>query len=279
MAQEIFGFDAYAPPQVAERIGSQGLAKAALPAVTTFVLAVLAGAFIGLGALAQLLVASDASLSFGTSRLLGGLVFSLGLLLVLVAGAELFTGNLLLTLAWADGRLAPAALLRNWALVLAGNAVGAVGLAVLACAARMGDLGEGGLARQALSVAHLKASLPWDVALARALLCSVLVGLAVWMAAAGRSVADKAVAAVPPVATFVALGLEHSVANLFYFPFAIALRAQSLTGDPAGALHGADVIANLGVVIAGNVLGGAGLVALVYAFIYRRAKPDPNRPG
>jgi formate/nitrite transporter len=254
---------------VAERIEGLGVAKARLPLAPMLLLAVLAGAYIGFGSLFFLLVTSDPSLSFAAARVLGGLVFSLGLLTVVVAGAELFTGNHLLAMAWADGRLRTGEVLRNWAVVCAGNALGAGLLAWAVAGADLGSLNGGRLAQQAMKVAQAKADLPADVAFLRGVLCNVLVCLAVWMAAAGRSVVDKAVAVVPPVTAFVALGFEHSVANFFFFPLALLLEptaaAAGLPAPGAGAILG-----NLLPVIAGNLVGGSVLVAGVYWVVYRR---------
>jgi formate/nitrite transporter len=273
MAGEIFGFDAFSPREVAARIETIGVAKARMPLRTTLMLAVLAGGFIGLGSIAFLLVASDPALSFAVSRTLGGAVFSLGLIMVVVAGAELFTGNNLLAMAWAEGKVGARELLRNWIVVCLGNLAGAGALAALVLLADTASLNGGLVARKAVEVAAAKAVLPWDVAFARGALCNVLVCLAVWMAAAGRSVTDKVVAIVPPIAAFVALGFEHSIANMFFFPLAIGLLA--LDGSLL-ALPGADAIGwlamarNLAPVIAGNLVGGSVLVALVYWVIYRR---------
>jgi formate/nitrite transporter len=253
---------------VAERIEGLGVAKARLPLAPMLLLAVLAGAYIGFGSLFFLLVTSDPSLSFAAARVLGGLVFSLGLLTVVVAGAELFTGNHLLAMAWADGRLRTGEVLRNWAVVCAGNALGAGLLALAVAGADLGAMNGGRLAQQALKVAAAKAALPWDVALLRGVLCNVLVCLAVWMAAAGRSVVDKAVAVVPPVTAFVALGLEHSVANFFFFPLALLLEPGAAAGLPAPGMGA--ILENLLPVIAGNLVGGSVLVAGVYWVVYRR---------
>lgn len=273
MAGEIFGFDAFSPREVAARIETIGVAKARMPLRMTLMLAVLAGGFIGLGSIAFLLVASDPSLSFAVSRTLGGAVFSLGLIMVVVAGAELFTGNNLLAMAWAEGKVGTRELLRNWILVCLGNLAGAGALAALVLLADTAALNGGLIAQKAVEVAAAKAALPWDVAFFRGVLCNVLVCLAVWMAAAGRSVVDKVVAIVPPIAAFVALGFEHSIANMFFFPLAIGLLARDAS---LSALAGADAIGwlamanNLAPVIAGNLLGGSVLVALVYWVIYRR---------
>ena len=272
MAGELFGFDAFSPREVAGRIETIGVAKANLPLRSMFMLALLAGGFIGLGSIAFLLVASDAAMSFAASRILGGAVFSLGLMMVVVAGAELFTGNNLLAMAWAEGRVGTRALLRNWTVVGLGNLVGAGGLALLVLLADTASVNGGLLARKAVELAAAKAALSWDVAFVRGVLCNVLVCLAVWMAAAGRSVVDKTVAIVPPITAFVALGYEHSIANMFFFPLAIGL----IAGDPAlAALPGAGAVGwtamakNLIPVIAGNLVGGSVLVALVYWVIYR----------
>jgi formate transporter len=266
----LFGFDAFSPKEVAARIETAGVAKARLPLPAMALLALLGGVYIGFGALMFLLVMADPTLPFAVARVLGGLVFSLGLLTVVVAGAELFTGNHLLAIAWADGRLRTGEVLRNWAVVGAGNALGAAALALAVAWAGLGAFNGGQLAQQALKLAQAKAALPWDVALVRGLLCNVLVCLAVWMAMAGRSVVDKAVAVVPPVTAFVALGLEHSVANFFFFPLAALLEAgPAAAGLPAPAAAG--IATNLAAVIAGNLLGGSVAVAGVYWVVYRRA--------
>jgi formate/nitrite transporter FocA (FNT family) len=130
---KVFEFDAYSPAQIAEKVESLGTAKARLPMLAMVMLGVCAGGFIGLGALYYTLIVSDASLSFAAARVLGGLAFSLGLVLVVIAGAELFTGNNLLVMAWADRKITTSELLRNWTVVYFANAVGAIGLAVIRC--------------------------------------------------------------------------------------------------------------------------------------------------
>jgi len=248
--------DAYRPAEIAELIERAGVAKAALPAAQMFVLALLAGAFIGFGAAAYTMVMTGADPGHGPSRLLGGLVFSLGLILVIVGGAELFTGNALMVMAAVDRRITPAALLRSWAIVLAGNFAGA-----LALAAAFGQSGllSGAMGETASRIATAKAGLPLWEAFVRANLCNALVCLAVWLTFAARDVAGKILAILWPIAGFVLLGLEHSVANFFFFPAGILAGAAI----PPGAMA-----ANLAVVILGNVTGGAGGVALAYRFAY-----------
>lgn len=266
---EGLALDAYSPREIAQRVSDFAVAKARQPLLTMLLLGALAGAYIGLGGLMFTLVASDATLGFAAQRLLGGLAFSLGLLMVVVAGAELFTGNNLLAMAWASGRISTAQVLRNWVVVCTANAAGAVALAALVWAAGTAGLNAGAVGRTTLAVAQAKAQLPWDVALARGIGCNMLVCMAVWMALAGRSVADKAVAIVFPVTAFVAAGFEHSIANLYFMPLAMMLGAP---------LTLADLLHNLLPVIAGNLLGGSGVVALVYWAVYLRGEPRPAGP-
>jgi formate/nitrite transporter len=248
--------DAYKPAEMARLVETAGVAKAALPAAQMFVLAVLAGAFIGFGAALWLQVMTGADTSFGPHRLLGGVAFSLGLILVIVGGAELFTGNALMVMAAVDRKITPAALLRNWAIVWPGNLIGAAALAV---AFWLTGLYHGPTGELAAKVATTKAHLPLVEAFVRACLCNALVCLAVWLTFAARDVTGKILAILWPIAGFVTLGLEHSVANMFLLPL--------------GALAGADVpltgaLTNLLIVTLGNVAGGAGGVALAYRFAY-----------
>jgi formate/nitrite transporter len=248
--------DAYKPAEIAALIETAGVAKAALPAARMAVLAILAGAFIGFGAAAYTMVMTGTDPAFGPARLLGGAVFSLGLILVIVGGAELFTGNALMVMAAVDRRITPGALFRNWAVVLAGNLAGAAGLAI---AVGQSGILDGPMGATVARIAAAKAALPlWD-ACVRAMLCNALVCLAVWLTFAARDVTGKVLAILWPISAFVLLGLEHSVANFWFFP--------------AGLLAGADlppaaIALNLLVVTAGNVIGGAGGVALAYRYAY-----------
>ncbi|MCD9120661.1 formate/nitrite transporter family protein [Cupriavidus sp. UGS-1] len=259
--ESVSGLDAYTPQQVADRVNAFCIAKAQMPLLTLAMLGMLAGAFVGLGALMFALVSSDASLGFAVSRLLGGLAFSLGLILVTVAGAELFTGNNLLAMAWASGCVSTRDVLRNWFVVCVTNFIGALGLALLVWLSGYAAMNDGAVGSTVVAVAMTKAGLPAIEAFFRGILCNVLVCMAVWMGLAGRSVVDKAVAIVFPITAFVAAGFEHSVANMYYFPMAMLL------GAPLGW---DDVARNLTVVIAGNLVGGSVLVALVYYSIYLR---------
>ena len=269
---EIFGSDAFSPQQIADKVEAVGVAKAHLPAVPTLMLGVLAGGFIGLGALYFTLVVSDPQLSFGVARVLGGVAFSLGLILVVVAGAELFTGNNLLVMAWADRKITTPALLRNWILVYASNALGAIGLALVVYLSHHADMNEGAVGLAYVKIAAAKTALPFWEAFFKGVLCNLLVCLAVWLALAGRSVTDRVLAIVFPISAFVAAGFEHCVANMYLIPLGIFLKdsvAATANFDSA-SLNWSGFGGNLIPVTLGNIIGGSVMVALVYYTIYRR---------
>lgn len=215
---------------------------------------------------------SDPQLSFAAARVLGGTVFSLGLILVVVAGAELFTGNNLLVMAWADGKITTAEMLRNWLLVYSANAVGAIGLAVVVYLSNHAGMNQGAVGLAYLKIAAAKTALPFWEAFFKGVLCNLLVCLAVWLALAGRSVTDKVLAIVFPISAFVAAGFEHCVANMYLIPLGVLLK-DSVT-VPANlnvaSLDWGGFVGNLVPVTIGNVIGGSVMVALVYFTIYRR---------
>jgi formate transporter len=265
--------DAPPPPAMAARASEVGAVKAALDAPRTFVLAVLAGAFIGLGAMfATVVTASGADVPFGVNRLLGGAVFSLGLVLVVVAGAELFTGNNLIVMAWADRRISLGRLLRNWGIVYAGNFAGAAATALLVFAARQYEFGDGLVGQNVLAIADTKTSLGWGQAVALGALCNALVCLAVWLSYAARSVTDKVLAVIFPITAFVAAGFEHSVANMYFLPIGLLVKGTSLGkgGSHPDLTWSNALFGNLVPVTIGNVFGGAVMVGLVYWLVYRR---------
>jgi formate/nitrite transporter len=269
------GADAYAPEEVARRVTALCVTKSRATLLSLAMLGMLAGAFIGLGALFSVIVLSDASLGYAASRVLAGVVFSLGLLLVVVAGAELFTGNNLLAMGWAAGVIGTRDVARNWVVVGIANFVGAAGLAALVFASGHASMNGGAIGETYVRIADAKAALTLEVAFTRAVLCNVLVCSAVWMALAARSVTDKFAAIVLPVAAFVAAGFEHSVANMYLLPLAAMLRAAA--GEAVGLM---DIVRNLVAVVAGNVVGGGVLVALVYYVVYlRRPAAAPTDPA
>ena len=268
----LFSFDAYAPKEIAARVENIGVAKTQIPLLSLIMLGMLAGVFIGLGALYFVLIKSDPSVGFAAGQALGGLAFSLGLILVVVAGAELFTGNNLLAMAWADGKISSAALLKNWLLVCLSNFVGAAGLALLVFYSGHPAMNSGAIAQKYLAIAEAKCALPFWTAFFRGVLCNILVCMAVWMAFAGRTVTDKAIAIIFPISAFVAAGFEHSIANMYLIPMGILLK---LSGGYEGifeAVSWSGLVGNLLPVILGNLTGGSLMVGIVYYIIYLRPK-------
>ena len=264
----IFGSDAFSPREIAEKVENIGVVKARLPLVPMIMLGILAGVFIGLGAMYYVVMVSDPSLGFGMSRLLGGLVFSLGLIMVVVAGAELFTGNNLLMMAWADKKISFYEVLRNWVIVCIANFVGAAGLAVLVYLSRHHEMNGGLVGETYTRIASVKCNLSFQQAFFSGMLCNVLVCLAVWMSLAGRSVTDKVLVIIFPVSAFVAAGFEHSVANMYLIPMGLLMQLDSPVAAGAGIISWIGFIKNLIPVILGNLAGGSGFVALFYYFIY-----------
>ncbi|MDP3669038.1 MAG: formate/nitrite transporter family protein [Telluria sp.] len=270
---DFYGFDAFSPKEIAARVEAIGVNKARLPLLSMLMLGILAGAFIGLGALYYVLIRSDPALGFAARQVMGGVAFSLGLILVVVAGAELFTGNNLLAMAWAGGKISTRDLLRNWAIVCCGNFIGAAGLALLVFLSHHPDLNNGAIAQEYLRIASVKVSMPFWTAFFRGVLCNVLVCMAVWMALAGRSVVDKAAAIVFPISAFVAAGFEHSIANMYLIPLAMLLQDTGGSRATVDAITWAGFFHNMVPVILGNIIGGSVLVGLVYYIIYLRV-PD-----
>jgi len=224
----VSALDALPPREMARKAEEVGRAKTGLGAADTFALAVLAGAFIAMGAIfATTVTAGGASLPYGVSRLLAGLTFSLGLVLVVVAGAELFTGNNLIVMAWASRKVSTVRLLRNWALVFCGNLVGAVATAGILFAGKQYTFGKGAVGEQALSIATAKTGLGFVQAIVLGAFCNALVCLAIWLTYSARTTTDKILAIVPPIAAFVAAGFEHSVANMFFVPMGLLVKTDS----------------------------------------------------
>lgn len=259
--------DAYRPPEIAALVRTAGVEKARLPLGPLLARAVLAGAFIALGALFYIIVVAGEAPAGGTVRFAGGVAFSLGLVLVIVGGAELFTGNALMVMALVERRIGLAALLRNWGWVFVGNAAGAVAIALLV--APTGLLG-GGAGETARAIAEAKAALSPAEAFTRGILCNALVCLAVWLSFSARSAGDKVLVIILPIAGFVAVGFEHSVANLFLLPLGWLAGAQASVGGTLG---------NLVWVTLGNVVGGGGGVALAYRFAYPEVVAGAERSG
>lgn len=292
--------DALLPVDMAGKAEALGVKKAHLDVVSMFALSVLAGAFIALGAIFATTLSAGifgtagigddsgaltTSWPTGMQRLLAGLAFGLGLILVVVGGAELFTGNNLIVMAWANRKVSTTLLLKNWVIVYFGNFVGAVATAVIMFMTRQYSFSNGQIGLQALNVANAKTELDFVQAIALGIMCNALVCLAVWLTYSARSTTDKILAIVPPITAFVAAGFEHSIANMYYIPIALMIKAfaapafwESIHKTPADyaslTLNGF-LVDNLLPVTIGNIIGGAVMVGAVYWFIYLRKHQDP----
>jgi len=286
---ESFEIDAYAPAQMAARVEKAGIIKGNLDVLSTFTLAVLAGAFIAFGAVLYTYVIHDSQLSIGLTKLIGGLVFCLGLILVIVAGAELFTGNNLIVMAYVSRKITLEQLLRNWVIVFIGNLVGSLAIVFLIWLSRQWTSADSSVGVKALMIANSKVNLAFWQAFSKGILCNILVCLAVWLCFSGRSVTDKILAIIFPITAFVALGFEHSVANMYFIPAGLLIKqspqvleaAQNALGqapDLSRLTIPGFLVHNLLPVSIGNIIGGGFLVAIIYWFVYlRRSAAEPIR--
>lgn len=277
------GIEGMLPPQMASKAEADGVAKAKQDAFTLLILGVLGGAFIAFGAIfANVALAGSAGVvPFGLARVVAGLVFGLGLSLVLIGGGQIFTGDVLMVMAWADRKLSVFHLVRAWSLVWIGNFIGAVSTALLVFLAGHHQFGGGLVGLTALQTAAAKAALPFDRALLLGVLCNVLVCLAVWISLSTRLSAHRALLVTLPIAAFVASGFEHAVANMYFLSFGLLIETeaapafwQSIHASPDGfpALSIAGFASNLVAVTIGNIIGGAVLVAGVYWLLYLRPR-------
>ena len=272
------GLDALPPPEMARKAEQVGVVKAEMSTANTLALSVLAGAFIALGAIfATTVTAGGSEVPFGVLRLLGGIAFSLGLVLVIVAGAELFTGNNLIVMAWASRRVRTMRVARNWTLVYVGNFAGAFATALILYVSKQYEFGQGAVGVQALSIADAKTDLGFVQAVALGAFCNGLVCLAVWLCYSARTTTDKILSIIPPIAAFVAAGFEHCVANMFFIPMGLLIEtddefvaSQPSAPDLSSLTWENFLVANLVPVTIGNIVGGALMVGAIYWFVYLR---------
>jgi formate transporter len=277
---QVVTFDAIMPANMAVRAEESGVKRAATDPVIVLVLSVLAGAFVSFGAIFATTVTAGVGLPYGVGRLLTGLVFSAGLIMVIIAGAELFTGNNLIVMAWASGKVRARAVLVNWVLSFTGNFVGAFLTAALMFYTTQYTFGDGAVGLVALNTANTKASLAFIPALTLGIMCNALVCLAVWMCFSARTNIDRVVTAVPPIAAFAAAGFEHCIANIYFIPMGLFIKdgaPQSFwtaigktASDYPGLTWGNFFLGNLLPVTIGNVIGGSIMIAAVYWFVYLR---------
>ncbi len=252
--------DAYKPDQIAHLIENVGVHKANLPFLQLMTLGILAGAFISFGAMFYTMTITGSEFGLGPTRFLGGIAFSLGLILVIIAGAELFTGNNLIVIAWADKKVTTGQVIRNWCVVYFANFIGAVATAYIVHLSGILNIDSAAVADTALNIAAGKVSLDFVEAFSRGLLCNALVCLAVWLCCAAHHVSGKILSIIFPVTAFVSLGFEHSVANMYFIPLAIFHGGIDISMQ--------DFANNLIPVTLGNIIGGSIFVALVYWISY-----------
>jgi formate transporter len=278
--------DALLPAAMAAKAEGIGVKKSEIDTLSMFALAILAGAFIGVGAIfCTTVLAGSGSLPYGVARLLGGLVFTLGLILVVVGGAELFTGNNLVIMAFMSGKVGINALLRNWVIVYTGNFVGSIITALIMFLTQQFSFGNGAIGLTALNIAEGKTGLGFLQAVALGIMCNALVCLAVWLCFSARSTTDRILAIIPPISAFVAAGFEHSIANMYFIPIGLFIKnwaPASFWALPALADGGKTAasftnltwsnffITNLLPVTIGNIIGGAVMVGVIYWFVYLR---------
>ena len=274
--------DSLLPPEMAKKAENIGVSKANLRPFRMLALAVLAGAFIAMGAVFMTTVTAGASgvLPYGIAKLVGGFAFCLGLILVVVAGAELFTGNNLIVMAWASRKVTTGKLLRNWVIVYVGNFIGAILTAYGIYLSGQFAFGQGAVGLQALTIANAKVGLGFTQAIVLGIFCNALVCMAVWLCMSARTTTDRILSVLFPISAFVAAGFEHSVANMYFLPAAMTQKAwasddfwlstKTTAGDFPHVTWYDFLIGNLLPVTIGNIIGGAVLVGLVYWFVYLR---------
>lgn len=291
MADVELNIDALLPQQMAVKAEGMGIKKANLDFWTMFALAVLAGAFIAVGALFATTAVAGAGdkLTYGEIRILSGLVFCVGLILVVVAGAELFTGNNLIVMAWAARKVSTLMLLRNWVIVYAGNLAGALLTVVIMLFCKQYTFGNGAVGATALNTASTKVGYDFIQAVALGVMCNALVCLAVWLCYSARSTTDRILSIIFPITTFVAAGFEHSVANMYFIPIGLLIKQMAspdfwakigkTAADYGNLTWGHFFLNNLLPVTIGNIIGGSLMVGLVYWFVYQRSKTGTVKAG
>ncbi len=264
------------PGEIAKTVVGVAQKKVATAIPSLMMLAILAGAYIAMGAVLFTIVTNDLALYIGDglSRLVGGVAFSLGLILVVLGGAELFTGNNLLVAGYLDKKLSGRQVLRNWIWVYLFNFVGALVIVALFYYSGIWKANDGGVATRIINIAVAKSSLTWSEALFRGILCNWLVCLAVWLSMAGKDAISKILGIMIPISAFVAAGFEHSIANMYFIPMGMMLKSTALAQElftPA-ALQGlswqAFFLGNLIPVTIGNIIGGVVFVAVAYWTCY-----------
>lgn len=264
--------DALAPAEIEAKAETIAIGKATMGAGKLFVLAIMAGMFIALGATLFTLVQGDAEMGFAFKRILGGACFSLGLIMVVSCGAELFTGNCLMVCGMNSGKIDFKGLIRNWVIVYLGNLVGSLIIVLLIYLSNMASMNGSAVGSAMVATAVGKVTPDALTLFVKGILCNTLVCLAVWMSFSARTLVDKVICVVMPVMAFVACGFEHSVANMFFLPMGLLSKAVGFGTSVANvdALSIMSVMYNIGIVTLGNIVGGSILVGLSYWFVYHK---------
>lgn len=253
------------PKEIAMQYLAVGKSKTEMQAGKLFLLGVMAGFFIALGAAGANTVSCMME-NQSAAKMAAGVIFPAGLAMVLIAGGELFTGNCLILLPVLGKKTAVRAMLRNWVIVYLGNFAGAVCVAWGVCQSGQVDLFDGALAALTIQTAVNKCSHSFGSAVLLGIFCNFLVCIAVWMSFAGKTVMDKIIGLFFPIFLFVASGYEHSVANMYYIPAGIFADAAGTTDLTWGMF----ALSNLLPVTIGNIIGGAVFVAAIYYLIYMK---------
>ncbi len=264
--------EALSPAETEAKAETTAINKSVMHPGRCFVSAILAGAFIAFGGMYFCVVLGDASMPFLVQRVVGGLVFCCGLVLVLCCGAELFTGNILMICGTASRKIGWGALFKNWVIVWIGNFVGALIAVAIIFMASVYTMNDGGVGEAMVSVAASKVSPDWITLFFKGIMCNILVCLAVWIGFASRTIADKVIGILLPISAFVACGFEHCVANMFFLPTGFLLNMLGIGAANAVTLGG--VFYNISAATLGNIVGGLA-VGLAYWYIYHvRKKPQ-----
>ena len=276
--------DVLSPAEIAQQVETAGVARARAGTIPTLALAVMAGAYIAIGSVMATTIAAGSTLGAGPTRLLMGLGLSMGLLLVTITGAELFTGNNMVLMGLFSRRISPRELVRNWGLVYVGNLVGSLAVVLLIYWGQWWMQEGTSFGAAALNTANHKVNLSFPAIFMRGILANVLVCLAVWQAMAGRTLVDKLAGIALPVTAFVAAGFEHSVANMYFVPIGVllaeepaALEAAGLTDGTASRLTVPWAAHNLAAASLGNIVGGGVLVGLAHWFVHLRDRPPDGQ--
>jgi formate/nitrite transporter len=286
--KEYFNFDDYTPAEMEKKVEAASIRKAGLSWLSLLMLSVIAGSFIALAAEFYTLVVFDSTLSIGFTRLIGGFCFSLGLILVIVAGAELFTGNNLVVIGFASGIVNYKQVFKNWVFSYIGNFIGSISVVFLMYLTNLWTMKNFLLGAKIVQIAADKTNLTFLEGFSRGILCNALVCLAVWLCYSARSVVSKIWAIIFPITAFVASGFEHSIANMYFIPMGLLLK-----NNPAVLTAVNETFPNLNLenltlygfsgnifsVTLGNIVGGAIMVGVVYWMIIVLPEKIKSRAG